>query len=220
MRCVCNLFTQCNVTAEGIDISGTPLSLRGGRGRPARFISDMMSTAAAAGTYNPAQLSAAQLLINSAGGRGGGGGGGSGGGGLHEPEDSNESLGLNGETDITSAQAAAQAAAMMVGGLPTTVPTNGTAATPDSMNNEFSSSNGHEDPEKHPDEHQHLTMAVELAAVNQAIIALSGQTPIAIKPESKSIEESKKTSKNVQDEKASSDNVSSSQKQAEVSNTS
>ena len=149
---------------EGIDISGTPLSLRGGRGRPARFISDMMAT----GTYNPSQLGAAQMMI----------------GGLPEPEEENEeSMDVNGEHALTHAQAAAQAAAMMVGGLPTTLQVNGITSAPDSAKNEIGTSNGDEEAERRRDENQHLKMAVELAAVNQAIIALSGQTPITIKPD-------------------------------------
>ena len=181
---------------EGIDISGTPMSLRGGRGRPARFISDMM----AAGTYNPTPIAGgAQMMI---------------GGGLPEPEEEEEeNMGMNGESALTHAQAAAQAAAMMVGGLPTTVPANGSTPTPDSVNNENGSNGADEDQERRADEQHNLKMAVEFAAVNQAIIALSGQTPITIKPDSSTTECAGNSGKRAAEAKVSSSSSSVSSEQ-------
>lgn len=122
--------------------------------------------------------------------------------GMPEAEDSGqEVMAINGENALTHAQAAAQAAAMMVGGLPTTVSVNGDAPTPDSVANDNGSSNGDEDPEGRQEEHQHLKMAVELAAVNQAIIALSGQTPITIKPETSSVDDNSNSRKDSAEKK-------------------
>ena len=129
-------------------------------------------------------------------------------GGLPEPEEeTEENMDANGA--LTHAQAAAQAAAMMVGGLPTTLQANGNTATPDTTNNETGSSNGDVDAQKRADESQHLKMAVELAAVNQAIIALSGQTPITIKPENSAVNDAANSRNNPQEKRASEPRVSS-----------
>ena len=147
---VCCLHVWIFLSSEGLDISQVPLR---GRGRPARFISELTSS---------------DLHLN----------------GHHYPS-------LSTPIKI-SPMPPAEAA-------PQPQPRSSPPQRPSSTQSIGSSHNGTEhrggtpqspgtppSPQNMPQESdENLSLAVEMAAVNQAIMALSGQTPINIKPELK-----------------------------------